>query len=56
MPTPTAQDMRNFALAARSYVAGLILNNRATKDAVAAASDMAAIKAIDITSGWPSDG
>lgn len=53
MPTPTPQAMRAFSLAARAYVAGLILHNRALKDQINAAADLATLQAIDITAGWP---
>lgn len=55
MATPLARDMRAFALATRGYVSALILNNRALKDRIAAATDMATLNAIDITAGWPAN-
>lgn len=55
MATPRAQDMRAFALATRSYVSVLILNNRALKDAISGAANMAALAAIDINAGWPTN-
>lgn len=55
MGLPTARDMRAFALAARSYVAGLILCNRALKDAIGAASTTGALQVIDIDASWPAN-
>lgn len=55
MATPTPQAMRAFALTVRAYVQGLILNNRALKDTIGAAADMATLNAIDITAGWPAN-
>lgn len=55
MATPRAQDMRAFALATRAYVSGIILNNRALKDRIGAAADMATLAAIDLNSGWPAN-
>lgn len=48
MALPTAKDMRTFALAVRSYVAGLILKNRAVKDEIVAATTSAQVQAVDI--------
>lgn len=55
MATPRAQDMRAFALATRAYVSTIILNNRALKDRIGAAADMATLAAIDLNSGWPAN-
>lgn len=44
-----------FATATGAYVTALILNNRALKTAIAAASSMTALQANDITQGWPSN-
>lgn len=53
MPLATAQAMRAFAIAAGQYVATLILTNRAIKDQIIAATTVAGVQAIDVTSGWP---
>ena len=55
MLTPTAQDMRTFALAARTYVSGLIIHNSALKNQINSASDMISLNSIDITAGWPTN-
>lgn len=55
MATPRAQDMRAFALATRSHVSAIILNNRALKDKINAAATMATLAAIDLNSGWPAN-
>lgn len=55
MALPTAQAMRAFSLATRAYVSATILNNRALKDAISGAANMAALAAIDISAGWPSN-
>lgn len=55
MYLPTAQDMRKFALAARSYVSSLILTNRAIKDALKGAQTLSVLNAIDPTSLWPTN-
>lgn len=50
-----AAQMYAFAQNVAGYVSALILNNRALKTAIASASTMKALQAIDITSGWPSN-
>lgn len=51
----TAAQCFAFAGNVRAYVRGLILQNRALKDAIAAATTQAQLDAIDVTAGWPSN-
>jgi hypothetical protein len=55
MSTPTAQDMRAFAQAARLYVATLILTRRALKDLIGTLPSIAACDAFDDAQGWPAN-
>ena len=48
-----AAGMVAFAQDIASYVAGLILNNRALKDALLTSSSAADILAVDLTANWP---
>jgi hypothetical protein len=49
----TAAAMYAFATACDGYVKGCILQRRALKDAIAGATTLAALQAIDISTGWP---
>ncbi len=49
-----AAQMFVFAQGAATYVSALILNARALKDAILAATTVNAVQAIDLTAGWPS--
>lgn len=51
-PTFTSLEFWTFAKAAQDRVTFVTLNARALKDALAAANTLAAVQAIDHTSGW----
>jgi hypothetical protein len=50
-----ATDMLAFSQSVATYVSGLVISNRTIKDAIAAATNMANLQAIDINSGWPAN-
>jgi hypothetical protein len=51
----TAPQCAAFATNAAYYLASLVIFNRATKNAILAAADMATLAAIDVTVGWPAN-
>lgn len=51
-----ASDMFAFAQATAAYVSGCVVANRAIKDAIAAAPNVAAVQALDVTANWPANG
>jgi hypothetical protein len=52
----TAAQCLAFAFAAGSYVSACVLCLRGLKDRILAAASLAALGAIDVTAGWPTNG